>query len=193
MQPQSAVERAKLKARSDAPLPSGEDRGWWVVEDKEGDTPLHVACSQPGTADAIKLAVETYGADVDQPSSLNAATPLHVAAGAPAVDLSVIEYLLRKGADPLLRTSMDMTPLHFACGHAGSTEAVAVLLRKGASPVATTSRGLVPLHLAASLPTDGTLQLLLPVTPDIDATDHAGMTPLHHACQVCGAMQCSTL
>lgn len=75
-----------------------------------GLTALHFAARQ-GSAESVKALVEA-GADVNQPSPADKASPLLIAAVNGQFDIG--KYLLEKGANPNLATDAGATPLYAA-------------------------------------------------------------------------------
>jgi ankyrin repeat protein len=94
----------------------------WLVEhgvdpakpDADGLVPLHVAVTSPlGEPQKIRVmeSLLKHGAAID-PVDQNGRTPLHLAAA--SYSQAVVEFLLRRGADPLRRTKDGRTPIQVA-------------------------------------------------------------------------------
>jgi hypothetical protein len=117
-----------------------------------GDTALHIAAASHQRATAELLVAR--GAS-SRARNRRGAEPLHYAAdgrpGAPSWDPgaqgSVIEYLIKIGADPDVCDDSGVAALHRAA-RTRASEAVRVLLEGGADPRLLNQRGSTPLHLA---------------------------------------------
>jgi cytohesin len=102
--------------------------------------------------------------------------PLHYAAGEGHV--TIIGYLISKGADANAQASTGYTPLHVAAGR-GRASAVRTLLAAGANPNALDVRG-GPLHAAVLQGHAKVVVLLLDAKADPNLRrEHDGRTPLH--------------
>ena len=147
-----------------------------MARDADGETPLHEAAwNEVNVVEALLAA----GADV-MARAENGETPLYGAAG--ARNLVAVEVLLAAGADPMARGGPGWTPLHWAAS--GSDPAMAeVLLAAGADVMARGAwDGRTPLHNAQS---PAVIEVLLQAGADVGARDVDGMTPLHHAADLC--------
>jgi ankyrin repeat protein len=91
-------------------------------------------------------------------------------------DPEAVGALLRKGVNPNIHGD-DFTALEFAAALPDSA-ALELMLGHGAIPDFRSSRGSTALHAACSV---NAARLLLAAGTAIDAVDHDGMTPLHHA------------
>lgn len=119
-----------------------------TVGDSRGLFPLHEACRTTSVNAQTKLAIVKKLLDYKSP--VNAAakgdeTPLHAASS--CSEVTIVEELLRRGADPTVRDCDGRTPLHVAS--ALSTEEVVetLLSSPGALVDAVDDRGATPLHL----------------------------------------------
>ncbi len=95
---------------------------------------------------------------------------------------TLLEALLRHGADPNLPSRGTLlTPL---CLYArsGREHAITRLLHYGANPKQRNGDGSTALHCAAGSRAEKVCRLLLDAGADINAQDHDGETPLHKAC-----------
>ena len=116
-------------------------------------------------------------------------TPLHLAAG--WGDCTLVELLLRKGADINAKDCVGKTPLH-GVAECGREKMVEFLIAKGANINAkaivpdmgdmTFSSGETPLHCAVTTPwTVKAAEILITKGADVNARDDSGETPLHWA------------
>jgi len=119
------------------------------------------------------------------------ATPFWLAAA--AGDAGVMRLLVEKGADPLLGTVENVTPLMVAAGlgrriaghmdrppdeEKGALEAVKLALELGADPHATSETGLTAIHGAAYSGANSIVQFLFEKGAKLDVKDKYGQTPL---------------
>lgn len=177
--------------------------------DRDGSSPLHVACYVGGLA-SVKALVQA-GANLNLADE-RGHTPLHKAcfSGNP----TIVQFLLQNGALPqssnkLKQTSLHIaallgkakalavlleasglrldtidanknTPLHAAAA-ANQVQALQALLSKGASMVEKDWAGRTALHLAAAVGSEGCATLLVANGALVDALDDDRCTPLHHA------------
>ena len=157
---------------------------WW------GLRPLSIACHL-GCLPAVKLLVETLGADVNPPrenlqlewldtSEKEVDTPLCLACDEGHVE--VVALLLEKGAKVNTKDEDKNTPLHLACqkGHVGVVD---LLLTNGASVNAKDSDKCTPLHRACLNDHKDLVVKLLEKGAKVNAKDEDEFTPLHLACQ----------
>ena len=157
---------------------------WW------GLRPLSIACHL-GCLPAVKLLVETLGADVNPPpenlqlewldiSEKEVDTPLCLACDEGHIE--VVALLLEKGAKVNAKDEDNNTPLHLAChkGHAGVVE---LLLINGANVNAKDSDKCTPLHRACLNDHKDLVTKLLDKGANVNAKDEDKFTPLHLACQ----------
>jgi len=125
----------------------------------------------------------------DSGIALQAATPLLLAAEINNYDAVVA--LVEAGADPLLPTSLNTTPLIVAAGggtdlarprptdeRAMAVKTVAFLVAKGADVNAAGQFGWTPLHAAAMQGLDDVIAYLASKGAKLDAMDGFGQTPL---------------
>lgn len=127
---------------------------------------------------------------LDQGVSIEVGFPLHRAAQVGNLDL--VTLLLRRGANPNSRNTVDGTPLHCSA-RAGRRAVAEKLIQSGAeidsrttgqnpaSTLETVSEGNTPLHLAAYNGMPAVVELLLEKGADITATNTLAMTPLFTA------------
>ena len=119
--------------------------------------------------------------------SLAGATPFLLAAM--DANVEVMHALVAAGADPLLGTNEDTTPLMVAAGlgqvpaetrvtEAESFEAVQYVLEQAADVNATNSVGRTALHGAAHIRADAIVQLLVDHGARVSVGDERGITPL---------------
>lgn len=156
------------------------------LRDKNGDTPLHLACrtKKPDQAEAmIKLLIKN-GADINARNTY-LATPLHIAIA--TENYAAATTLLQlPGIEPNYLNERSYTPLHEAT-FKRSTSFIKLLLASPAIlPNVATCDGATPLHFAAMWGFYPEAKLLL-THPNTDpnakqhAGDYVGATPLHFA------------
>lgn len=97
--------------------------------------------------------------------------------------ISLLEFLLEKGADPNTRIWDNSTPLHLACGQ-GNKECVVVLLRNSALTNQSNKKGETPLYEAVRSGNPDIVHILLNNNAEADVCNKDGDTPLHVACEV---------
>ncbi len=154
VQPEStdSQDEASASSKQAMEILVNEDNCVINAQAKNGQTPLHMACSR-GNRAAAEVLLNVSGIQVNLVDQQKH-TPLHDAAC--IGDAWIVEKLLQKGADILVENDDGMQPLHFAC-QAGHVEAAKLIIH--------------------SRSTSG--QLLVSVT---DAKDNKANTPLHLAC-----------
>ena len=97
--------------------------------------------------------------------------------------ISLLEFLLEKGADANTCIWDNSTPLHLACRQ-GNKECVEALLRSSASTNQSNKKGDIPLHEAVRSGNSDIVQILLRNYTEAEVCNKDGDTPLHVACQV---------
>jgi ankyrin repeat protein len=153
------------------------------AQNKDGETPLHVAAQWESweTVEVIRVLLE-HGANVGAKTD-KGRTPLHVAVGWEAEDgTEVVRVLLEHGANVGAEDNQGTTPLHGAAKH-GRVGVVRVLLEHGANVGAEDKLGATPLHLAAAFAMEAVeiVRVLLEHGANVDAEDNQDRTPLHRA------------
>ncbi|XP_025053607.1 NF-kappa-B inhibitor epsilon [Alligator sinensis] len=120
-----------------------------VLQDRNGNTPLHLACEQQSLPCAQQLLQEPVPGQRPQDLQLQnwqGLTCLHISTL--KGNLQLMTLLLRSGADINVQEGTSgKTPLHLAV-ECHNREAVQFLLRKGAYVDAQMYNGCTPLHLA---------------------------------------------
>ena len=106
-------------------------------------------------------------------------TPLHWASR--KGHMSVVKYLLGKGADIHVKNNHGNIPLHCTSWY-GHLPVVKFLVRKGADIHAQNKYGSTPLHIACPNGHTAVVKFLVRKGADIHAQDDEGSTPLHLAC-----------
>jgi ankyrin repeat protein len=115
------------------------------------------------------------------------ATPFLLATA--SLDLNVMRMLVQGGANPLIATKENATPLMLAAGigltkdrseteESAALDAAKMLVKLGADVNAVDSTGQTPLHGAAYIGADAVIQFLVEQGARIDVKDSYGMTPL---------------
>lgn len=97
--------------------------------------------------------------------------------------ISLLEFLLEKGADANTCIWDNSTPLHLACRQ-GNKECVVALLRILASTNKSNKKGDTPLHEAVRSRNSEIVQILLSNNAEAEVCNKDGDTPLHVACQM---------
>ena len=147
------------------------------VADRDGDTPLHIAC-QTGRLDLVYCLLTAEECD---PNAKNKAglTPLELTSPEHS---HIVNKLIAHGANPNVADRVGNTPLHIAC-QTGRLDLVQSLLTViKCNPDAKNKAGLTPLqvtspwhsHIVKELVTHG-------ASPSVANSD--GNTPLHIACE----------
>nr|CAD2199644.1 unnamed protein product [Meloidogyne enterolobii] len=116
------------------------------IATRDNYTALTVAV-QSGQAAVVETLLG-FGADVHIEGGQIGETALHVAAGLPSGNIECAQMLLFSGAQPNVRRSDGMTPLHISA-RTGNKEMVRLLLAEGADPKLKSKIGETPLHLAS--------------------------------------------
>ena len=141
--------------------------------DREGRTPLHVACAMLDRPGPIKtlldLGANPFAVDV------NGATALHVAAR--EKNQRIVKLLISRGAPVNQRDRARRAALHYAANSCASA-AVFFLLKAGADPSLTDREGNSPLHLAARKNFRGTIVVLLMAGANAQRRIYASQIPL---------------
>ncbi len=105
-------------------------------------------------------------------------TPLHYACE--AGHLTIIDNLLKQGANLKLTDNFGLTPLHSACRY-GNVSSAAKLLKHGAFINARNLFGVTPLNDACQFGLNRIIKLLLTKGADVNIPDDIGNSPLHIA------------
>eukprot|EP00744_Colponema_vietnamica_P025480 GILI01037471.1.p1 GENE.GILI01037471.1~~GILI01037471.1.p1 ORF type:complete len:313 (-),score=45.49 GILI01037471.1:91-969(-) len=144
------------------------------------DTPVTLA-AKAGRLDVLEaLLAKTCESDILDTTDLNGWTALHwsVSIG----HLAMTDFLLSKGADATIASSIDgATAMHIAAKD-GDIKAMSHLLSKGASVVDVRDKAnQTPLHYGAAHAKANTLRYLLARGADLEALDFQQNTPLFYA------------
>jgi len=110
-----------------------------------------------GSLVGVQACVEDDGIDVNAPGA-SERRPLHRAAAANHV--SIINYLVKQGAQVDITDKTGKTALHWAA-MSGSAEACEVLVREGADMMVTNRGGKTPAHFSVETGRDNCLSYLL--------------------------------
>ncbi|PIA31491.1 hypothetical protein AQUCO_04900058v1, partial [Aquilegia coerulea] len=146
-----------------------------TVKDNMNQTAIHTA-AQEGMVNICKFWIDDLKLEVD-PKDAKGYTPLHRACE--GGHLSTAVYLLKKGADPEMRSNRGFNSLHIAA-EKGSEELVRLLLSKGAD-VDALSRSGTPLNLAAGQGKHEVVKVLLDHCANPNFYLHHVPTPLSAA------------
>lgn len=137
-------------------------------------TPLQMALHYR-QVDLAEMLIEDYGANINL---LTSQTALHEALWG---DLSLVQYLLSKGAEPNHKNNFGDTPLNIICSSREWPQALELMYRYGANMNVSGFGQMTPLHNAAYMGYVGNIQTLLNLNANINAKDKNGNTPLHLA------------
>eukprot|EP01121_Diplochlamys_sp_Union-15-3_P006774 TRINITY_DN1729_c0_g2_i1.p1 TRINITY_DN1729_c0_g2~~TRINITY_DN1729_c0_g2_i1.p1 ORF type:complete len:706 (+),score=130.91 TRINITY_DN1729_c0_g2_i1:126-2243(+) len=150
-------------------------------KDLEGNTPLHLACSQGIECSIVALLLEK-GSDINLQNNFGN-TALHIVCSLsnPAKVFNnekLIQALLTAGAKTDVSNTNGDTPLHIAAKH-GNVTSITLLLQKGADINVKGKGGTTPFHLIAKniLPqnlTKSFMHLLIQYGADNSVTDDEG-------------------
>lgn len=166
--------------------------------DSTGFAPIHYAVRNRKAVGILRALLE-HGVDPDIPLNasefaasgiaLQGATPLLLAAA--SNDYDAVVALAEAGADPLIGTPQNTTPLIVAAGggtdvfrprpadeRAAAVRTVAFLLERGADVNASGQFGWTALHAAAYQGLNDVVELLVHKGARLDAIDDFGQTPL---------------
>lgn len=148
------------------------------VQDKWGNTPLHIVAGKIVSAGMIVLLVQ-YGADPNARDRCDD-TPLHEAARFKS-EVSMA-LLLQSNADPTIKNRLGITPLQLAVSQ-GLTASISMLLQYGADPHIQDNTGCTPLHYAAKNGYTQTVSTLLAYGANPYHKNKYGDTPIDYAQQ----------
>jgi len=156
--------------------------------DRNGCSPLHIACQRGALLEVIRILVERFP-DALMIRNTYDAIPLFLACRQ-ANYQDVIEYLVTTNECTASdRTKRNETPLHSACSEIRvHSETVRYLIRYDPTALqAADARGRLPLHMLllekVSVPLD-LIEWIIDLYPDaLSRVSDFGMTPLHLACQ----------
>ncbi|KAJ5995518.1 hypothetical protein N7481_002495 [Penicillium waksmanii] len=157
------------------------------VDSKDGQTPLHKACSS-GNSEIVKFIIRR-GADVDVRDFLGN-TPLHVACS--TRNEGAVKLLIEGGADVNQIMNTGETALHVASNF-GEVGIVRLLLETdaeidikgndGRTPLHKAALGGTALHLCLSGKSVEVMEVLLRYGADVNLVDDDGNTVLHKVCR----------
>uniref|UniRef100_A0ABD2XJG7 Uncharacterized protein n=1 Tax=Trichogramma kaykai TaxID=54128 RepID=A0ABD2XJG7_9HYME len=161
------------------------------LANKNGLTPLHVVCKSYREDGLLEMFFEING-DRNQTVRIDAQdekgqTPLHFALlwG----NKSMVELLLRKGADPNLPTAAGLTLLHIHCNKVDDDEFAETIFRTSREMNRTVrvdardASGNTPLQTAVARGHERMIGFLLRNGADPNSADAEGSTPLHNICR----------
>ncbi|EON62878.1 hypothetical protein W97_02103 [Coniosporium apollinis CBS 100218] len=146
------------------------------AEEGKGDTALHLA-TWKGHAEVVD-ALLTHGADIDRLSGRDGNTPLWCAIS--KGDSALTELFLDRGADPDIRSSTDLLPLHHAAV-SGQDKLCKLLAEHGADIHCRDGEGNTPLHYAATTGQKSVISVLLHEGARHSDVQNQGLSALHWA------------
>ena len=133
-----------------------------------------------GLHSIVKFLVIEHSQDMDLPSPIDRATPLHKASR--NGHIHVTRFLLERGADVTAQNKYGWTPLHSASLNE-HVEVVDMLIKHGADVTAQNMGRWTPLHLASHWGQLEVASLLIEHGADMAAQNKNRLTPLHLASQ----------
>jgi len=146
------------------------------IMDKDGNTPLLFAASQPASNEHFQLLISLieFGADPNV-QNFNGDTPLHLASlnG----NNSMVAFLIENGANVNAKNLEGSSPLHLAVS-AGHLEIVSYLATHGAFINPQDDEGDSPLHYAVREPIPELIQLLINSGAEVDVVNEDQESPL---------------
>ena len=143
----------------------------------EGDTSIHLA-SASGHLLIVQYFIEKLNFDPNVKGGLME-TPLHCACLNDR--LSIVEYLISRGANVNAQSKYKRTPLHYAC-EGGHLPIVEYLISKDANLDARDEDGSTPLHLASYWGRDSLVKILVSAGANKDIKNLNRKIPLKIAC-----------
>ena len=164
------VETARILLDAGADVDSRSEEGW---------TALHFAARE-GNVPITKMLVEDFNATIDAQSYAGGITPLYTSAE--ANEPEVLEYLLRKGAEPDKHGSSGWTALLVVSAKTGNTRCFNSLVGAGADISGSTALGDNAAHLAGEAGYRDILKIIAEKRPELlEAENVDGETALHVA------------
>ncbi|MEM6344135.1 MAG: ankyrin repeat domain-containing protein [Bacteroidota bacterium] len=187
--PQTAIKHIQQDAKGNTPLHQmvldnnhqgiikqfKESNAALAIKNKEGNTPLHLAC-ELGYREIVQ-SILAEGPDVNA-RNYKYATPLHAAVE--EGHKGVIQMLVDAAAEVETRNNLSQTPLHIAAVK-GRIACSQILFQAGADISAAMEKGIQPIHLSAWYGEGEMIQALLDTGADINIQNEDGNTPLHFA------------
>ena len=145
--------------------------------DKNGNTPLHIACKNNYVKVATFL-VEQFPTQIDPNiQNHNGNLALHIACGKQSIALTK----LVSSCDPNVKNHAGNTPLHVACKQEAVQCVKYLVEEKGCDVSVQNNNGELPLHVAASTNSINSVKLVGHC--EVNSTTESGDTPLHIACR----------
>lgn len=144
---------------------------------------IHIAVCR--STDVLKMLVRQPEVEINDPgNAVNSNYPLIIAAKNGSYD--AVKCLLRAGADPSVRNTMNMTALHkailFTDSDVKRQKIVELLVDYGAPlDIRGGARKQTPLHIAVSLGEPVLVQTLIRYGASLHTRDHEGAFPVHTA------------
>ncbi|XP_028809298.1 uncharacterized protein LOC114763708 [Denticeps clupeoides] len=145
---------------------------------KDGWIPLHNA-AYCGHLECLKVLLHAYPDTINRRTNRNQ-TPIILAVA--RKHLSIVKYLLMKGADPNISNNVGETALYKAC-EKSAEEVVEVLLSCGANVSRSSIQGVTPLHEAVKNHNVAISKLLIQAGAKIFAETIYGIEPIFMAAQ----------
>lgn len=153
----------------------------WTIKDRDNNEngPLYYAVSSNCVEMLILLLSKALPEEILKPN-IHGSTLLHTAAAHSSA--LIFNLLLSYGLDPSLTDALGQNLLHYAVKY-NNCKMVEFLLYKGFTWMlqAQSMNGITPLHYASSHLSSELFPTLLSSSPEINAPDYSGNTPLFYA------------
>lgn len=153
------------------------------VASNQGFYPIHAATHN--SFFEVMEVMFKHGVSINT-QSISGFTPLYysIACGFPP-SAELIDYLLSKGADPLIANNIGFYPIHGAACN-GYTETLNKLIESGVDIDLLSQSGMTPLHLSLqNVPQVDLAKFLIDSGADVHLTDNSGNSILHYSLNKC--------
>ena len=156
------------------------------IEDKYGQKPLYIACTQSNNIDLVKYLVDEAGCNINA-KGLNGYTALHAACY--CKNLNIVKFLtLKSCCNKELEDKCGKRPLYIACESSGNLELVRYLVEVAGCNI--NSKGpndYTPLHIACEKNRLDVVKFLTSKPGcNCEVEDKHNNRPLHLACEYSG-------